>query len=106
MENCLLGASKLGWIDCIMMEYNYRLMHTDRMQRAVAACVEAGVGLTAMKIQGGGSIKTNSETELKMAGRFLAKGFTDAQAKLMAVWENPHIASICSEMPKRPSVRP
>jgi predicted aldo/keto reductase-like oxidoreductase len=39
------------------------------------------------------------KTELEMAGQFLKKGFTDAQAKLKAVWENPHIASICSQMP-------
>jgi predicted aldo/keto reductase-like oxidoreductase len=98
MEACLLDAAGLGWIDGIMMTYNYRLMHTDRMRRAVDACVQAGIGLTAMKTQGGGQIKTNSETELKMAGRFLQKGFTDAQAKLKAVWENPQIASICSRM--------
>lgn len=99
MEECLLAAPKLGWIDGIMMTYNYRLMHTDRMRRAVDACVEAGIGLTAMKTQGGGQVRSDSETELKLAGRFLEKGFTDAQAKLKAVWENPHIASICSEMP-------
>jgi hypothetical protein len=29
----------------------------------------------------------------------LQKGFTDAQAKIKAVWENPHIANICTEMP-------
>jgi predicted aldo/keto reductase-like oxidoreductase len=52
-----------------------------------------------MKTQGGGQVKTNSETELKLAGRFLEKGFTDAQAKLKAVWKNSNIASICSEMP-------
>jgi len=34
-----------------------------------------------------------------IAGRFIKKGYTDAQAKLKAVWENPNIASICSEMP-------
>ena len=99
MEECLLAAPKLGWIDGIMMTYNYRLMHTDRMRRAVDACVEAGIGLTAMKTQGGGQVRTDSETELDMAGRFLQKGFTDAQAKLKAVWENQNIASICSEMP-------
>jgi predicted aldo/keto reductase-like oxidoreductase len=69
------------------------------MRRAVDACIEAGVGLTAMKTQGGGQVRSDSETELKMAGRFLQKGFTDAQAKLKAVWQNPQIASICSEMP-------
>lgn len=99
METCMLEASKLGWIDGIMMTYNYRLMHTDPMKRAVDACVKAGIGLTAMKTQGGGSVKTNTDTELEMAGRFLQKGFTDAQAKLMAVWQHPDIASICSQMP-------
>ncbi len=29
----------------------------------------------------------------------MKKGFTDAQAKLKAVWEQPNIASICTEMP-------
>jgi hypothetical protein len=99
MASCLLGASKLGWIDGIMMTYNYRLMHADRMQRAVDACARAGIGLTAMKTQGGGQVKTNTETELALAGRFIKKGYTDAQAKLKAVWENSNIASICSEMP-------
>ena len=99
MENCLLGASNLGWIDGIMMTYNYRLMHNDQMKRAVDACVKAGIGLTAMKTQGGGQVTTESEREVQLAGRFLEKGFTDAQAKLKAVWENPQIANICSEMP-------
>jgi predicted aldo/keto reductase-like oxidoreductase len=99
MENCLLGAAKLGWVDGIMMTYNFRLMHTDQMKKAVDACVKAGIGLTAMKTQGGGQVTTNSEREFQLAGRFLDKGFTDAQAKLKAVWENQQIASICSEMP-------
>ena len=99
MEECLMDAAELGWIDGIMMTYNYRLMHSDRMRRAVDACVNAGIGLTAMKTQGGGQVNTNSETELKLAGRFLNKGFTEAQAKLKAVWENPQIACICSRMP-------
>jgi hypothetical protein len=99
MEACLLEASRMGWIDGIMMTYNYRLMHSDDMRRAVDACVEAGIGLTAMKTQGGGQVKTDSESELKLAGRFLQKGFTDAQAKLKAVWQNPQISSICSQMP-------
>jgi uncharacterized protein len=99
MEACMLGASKLGWIDGIMMRYNYRRMHTDDMKKAVEACAMAGIGLTAMKTQGGGQVNIDSDTELKLAGRFLQKGFTDAQAKLKAVWENPAISCICSEMP-------
>jgi len=99
MEECMLAAPGLGWIDGIMMRYNYRLMHTDDMQRATDACTAAGIGLTAMKSQGGGQVKTDTATELKLAGKFMKKGFTDAQAKLKAVWEHPNIASICTEMP-------
>lgn len=99
MEECMLAASKLGWIDGIMMRYNYRTMHTDDMRRAMDACAQAGIGLTAMKSQGGGQVKTDNETELELAGKFLKQGYTDAQAKLKAVWENPNIASICTEMP-------
>ncbi|PIU50648.1 MAG: aldo/keto reductase [Desulfobacterales bacterium CG07_land_8_20_14_0_80_52_14] len=99
MESCLSGASKLGWIDGIMTTYNYRLMKTDAMRRAVDACIYAGVGVTAMKTQGGGAVKTSSETEMALAGRFLKKGFTDGQAKLKAVWEDTRVASICSQMP-------
>jgi predicted aldo/keto reductase-like oxidoreductase len=99
MEECLADAPALGWIDGIMMTYNYRLMHTDSMRAAVDACAEAGIGLTAMKTQGGGQVRTHNETELQLAGRFVKMGFTSEQAKLKAVWENPQIASICSQMP-------
>jgi len=99
MEACMLGAAKLGWIDAIMMSYNFRLMQMDDMKRAVDACANAGIGLVAMKTQGGGSLKTSSETEPELVDKLLIKGFTSAQAKLKAVWENPNIASICSEMP-------
>lgn len=99
MEECLLGAASLGWIDGIMMTYNYRLMHTDKMRRAVDACARAGIGLTAMKTQGGGQVLAGSAEEIKQGGRFLQSGYTQGQARLKAVWENPQIASICSQMP-------
>jgi predicted aldo/keto reductase-like oxidoreductase len=99
MEQCLEGAAKLPWIDGIMFSYNYRLMHEPRMKEAVEACYRAGIGLTAMKTQGGGPIKSDSESETEMAGRFMQKGFSDSQARLMAVWQDKRIASICSQMP-------
>jgi predicted aldo/keto reductase-like oxidoreductase len=99
MEECLSDAAKLGWIDGIMMTDNYRLMRSDQMRRAVDACSKAGVGLTAMKTQGGGAVRSDTEVEMNMAGRFLSKGFTDGQAKLKSVWENEMISSICSQMP-------
>jgi predicted aldo/keto reductase-like oxidoreductase len=104
MESSMMEAAELGWIDGIMMSYNYRLMHTDKMKKAVDACVKAGIGLTAMKTQAVpaygfvGDMGMESETALKLTERFLKKGFTLEQAKLKAVWQNGHIASICSEM--------
>jgi uncharacterized protein len=99
MEDCLQGAARLGWVDGIMFTYNYRLMQKDKTKAAVDACAKAGIGLTAMKTQGGGQVKTDSPKELELAGRFLSRGFTEHQAKLKAVWENQSIATICSQMP-------
>ena len=104
MENSMLEAAKLGWIDGIMMSYNYRLMVKDEMKRAVDACVKAGIGLTAMKTQAAfsanfySSIGSETDDALKMTENFLKKGYTAEQAKLKVVWENPNIASICSAM--------
>ena len=105
MENSMLAAAKLGWIDGIMMSYNYRLMVKDKMKRAVDACAKAGIGLTAMKTQAAfsanfyASIGSKSDEALGMTESFINKGYTAEQAKLKVVWENPNIASICSAMP-------
>ena len=105
MEDSMLAAAQLGWIDGIMMSYNYRLMVKDKMKRAVDACVAAGIGLTAMKTQAAfsanfyASIGSETDDALKMTENFMKKGYTAEQAKLKVVWENPNIASICSAMP-------
>ncbi|MGE5258370.1 MAG: aldo/keto reductase [Hyphomicrobiales bacterium] len=105
MENSILAAAKLGWVDGIMMSYNYRLIVKDEIKRAVDACAKAGIGLTAMKTQAAfsanfyASIGSETDDALKMTENFLKKGYTAEQAKLKVVWENPHISSICSAMP-------
>jgi hypothetical protein len=105
MQNCMLEAAKLGWIDGIMMSYNYRLMVKSDMKSAIDACAKAGIGLTAMKTQAAfsanfyASVGSETDDALKMTENFLKKGYTAEQAKLKVVWENPHIASICSAMP-------
>uniref|UniRef100_A0A7C3ZAX0 Aldo/keto reductase n=1 Tax=Desulfobacca acetoxidans TaxID=60893 RepID=A0A7C3ZAX0_9BACT len=101
MADCLLGAARLDWIDAAMITYNFRVMNDPQMVEALNACAKAGIGVVAMKTQGGGPgmPTTTSKAELKVADRFLEKGFTDKQAKLKVVWENPYIASICSQMP-------
>ncbi len=101
MEDCLTGAAKLGYIDAAMFTYNFQVMNTPKMQEAIKAASQAGIGLVAMKTQGGspGSKKPPREAKFELVDRFLKRGFTDKQAKLKAVWETPQIASICSQMP-------
>jgi predicted aldo/keto reductase-like oxidoreductase len=105
MENCLADGAKLGWIDGIMATYNYRLMHIDRMKKAVDACVESGIGLIAMKTQAAlvanlfSDLGKETDAALKLNQQFIDKGFTTEQAKLKSVWQNPAIVSICSHMP-------
>ncbi len=101
MEDCLLGAAKLGWIDGIMLTYNFRVMHSDRMKRAVDDCYRAGIGLTAMKTQstGWGSKRGPlNDKERALLNRFERKGLTTGQAKLKVVWDDDRIASICAHM--------
>ena len=99
MEELMLAAAKLGWIDGIMMTYNYRIMNKDKMKSAVAACTKAGIGLTAMKTQGSGWLSKMVDSGADMTDRFIKLGFSDKQANLKAVWENPNIACVCSQMP-------
>ena len=105
MENCLIDAARLGWIDGIMATYNYRLMHTERMQKAVDACNQAGIGLIAMKTQATffsnlwSDLGKETDAAVELNQHFIENGFTEEQAKLKSVWENPDIASICSHMP-------
>jgi len=99
MESCLLGAAKADWIDAVMFAYSFRLMNGVKMKEAIAACADKGIGLVAMKTQGGRQVQTDSEAEMQMVERFIERGFTDKQAKIKVILENPNIASICSQMP-------
>jgi uncharacterized protein len=102
MEALLSRAAELDYIDGIMLSYNFRVMHAAAMQKAVAACVQAGIGLAAMKTQAKRSwldVGQDAKAGAELMETFIQKGMTEQQAKLHAVWTNPHIASICSQMP-------
>ena len=99
MESCLLNAAKADWIDAVMFAYSFRLMNSVKMKEAIAACADKGIGLVAMKAQGARQVQTDSEAEMQMVERFIERGFTDKQAKIKVILENPNIASVCSLMP-------
>ena len=99
MAENLMAASKLGFIDAIMVKYNFNHTKDDQMQRAVDACHKAGIGLIAMKTQVKKSRKASEVlTESELAQKLMERGFTPAQTNLKMVWSDERFASICSAM--------
>lgn len=103
MPECLQAAARLDWIDGVMTAYNYRLMQDSRMEAAIASCAARGIAITAIKSQGlptnpKATLGLESEAARVALSRFQDAGLSPFQAKLRAVWANPHIASICSMM--------
>jgi hypothetical protein len=98
MAQKLMAASKLNWIDVILTSYNFRLMQDKKMDEAVEACYQAGIGLIAMKTQAKKQ-KPKGEKDDKLFEHFLKRDFNEYQAKLKVVWEDKRFATICSGMP-------
>ncbi len=90
-------APKLGWLDGFMTSINYRLMDEEDMKRGLDVCVQAGLGIAAMKTQGGGPIADTKE-DRKLAGHFVEKGWTPQQAKVKAMLADARIACVVSHM--------
>jgi predicted aldo/keto reductase-like oxidoreductase len=95
MHKCLTKAADLDWIDVIMTSYNFRLMQDKKLNRAVDACHEAGIGLIAMKTQGK---EIKSRKDRKLTQHFLESGFTEGQAKLKVVMDDKRFAATCITM--------
>jgi predicted aldo/keto reductase-like oxidoreductase len=101
MAACLRAAAALGWIDGLLTAYNYRLMQQAEIQDAVAVCAQRGIALTAIKSQGlptnpAATVGDEGPEARALIARLAADGLSEHQARLMAVWSNPDIASICS----------
>ncbi|MBA7695447.1 L-glyceraldehyde 3-phosphate reductase [subsurface metagenome] len=107
IDQNLVAAAKLGWIDVIMTAYNFRLMQDSKIQAAIETCHKAGVGLIAMKtvaldtqerkrVEKGEEIET--EEDKKLLGHFLEQGRAVEQAKIKFVLEDERISSACVGM--------
>jgi predicted aldo/keto reductase-like oxidoreductase len=100
------AAAKCGWIDQIMIQYNFRTMGADDLRRAVDAASKANLGLVAMKTQGGS--EAVSPDDARKAGRlsgFLEKGFSAPQAAIKAVLADERFQVAVSEMTNRQHLR-
>lgn len=104
MAACLDGAADLGWIDGIQTVYNYRLQNPASMEDALRKCHNAGIGIFTVKSMGlCVSREPAPHTHSLNTGKaspppaFQEESFE--QAKLKAIWRNPHVTSVCSLMP-------
>jgi predicted aldo/keto reductase-like oxidoreductase len=85
-------AAKTGGIDVIMLRYSFAQYGDKELHRAIDACVEAKIGLVAMKCQN--SVPKDQEKVVQ----FRSKDFTLGQAKMKAVWADERIAAAVSHM--------
>ncbi len=93
------AGAKSGWIDQMMIKYNYREMNVDRIKRAVDVASKANLGIVAMKTQGGSEAFRYGPGEKDE--RILAlkeKGFKAPQAAIKAVLNDERIHLAVSEM--------
>jgi uncharacterized protein len=97
MVDVLERAPDAGYVDVIMFKYSFRDLSNERLQRAIDKCHAAGIGLIAMKTQGGRSKEEAAVPEWP--------GFNRYQAALKVMWQDKRITAICSEMVNIQQVR-
>jgi predicted aldo/keto reductase-like oxidoreductase len=98
------AAAACGWLDQIMIQYNYRTMTSDDVRRAVDAASEANLGIVAMKTQGGAGSFKEVDAAPKF-NEFKAAGIKKEQAAIKAVFADERIQVVVSEMINRDQFR-
>jgi predicted aldo/keto reductase-like oxidoreductase len=98
------AAAACGWLDQIMIQYNYRTMSADAVKRAVDAASKANLGIVAMKTQGGAGSFKEVDAATKF-NEFKAAGFKKEQAAIKAVFADERIQVVVSEMTNRDQLR-
>ncbi len=104
VEDCLRRAASLDWIDGIQAFYNYRTQVAGDTEEALSRCHAKGIAVFTVKSMG---LCVKDEAELpgipvsrdQMLESFSRLGLSFEQAKLRAIWQNPHVTSVCSLMP-------
>jgi predicted aldo/keto reductase-like oxidoreductase len=98
-------AAACGWLDQIMIQYNFRTMTGDDVRRAVDAASKANLGIVAMKTQGGaGSFKGGAGDSPKYT-ELRDGGIKKEAAAIKAVFADERIQVVVSEMTNRDELR-
>jgi uncharacterized protein len=104
LPEIVTAAAECGWIDQMMIQYNYRTMEADSVRRALDAAAKANLGIVAMKTQGGaGSFReANASPKFK---EFVEKGSQQHAAAIKTVFSDHRIHAVVSEMTNRDMLR-
>lgn len=97
-DQFLSQVAAAGWIDAVMIVYNYLQMQKDEIRKGIDALAKAGVGIIAMKTQVKNVNIVETAEQLKALEHFLQKGYTLEQAKLKAVWGDEKVSTACSNI--------
>ena len=97
LSEIIEAAAEAGWIDQMMIQFNFRTMDGDTLRRAVDAASKANIGIVAMKTQGGAQEFKEGDKVARM-NDLIDKGLKIPQAALKSVWNDERIHAIVSEM--------
>ena len=97
LTDIIEAAAECGWIDQMMIQFNFRTMDGDSIRRALDKATKARIGIVAMKTQGGASEFRPGEKDDRMTG-LIGKGFKVHQAAIQAVFGDERIHTVVSEM--------
>jgi predicted aldo/keto reductase-like oxidoreductase len=104
LPEIVAAAAECGWIDQIMIQYNYRTMSGDAVRRALDAASKANLGLVAMKSQGGAGNFREVQAAPKF-NEFIAKGFKKEAAAIKTIFSEQRMQVVVSEMTNRDMLR-
>ncbi len=91
------AAAEAGWVDQMMIKYNFREMDGEKVKRAIDKASKANIGIVAMKTQGGSRVFQAGKQDVRMNG-LMEKGFKFHQAAIKAVFNDKRIQAVVSEM--------
>jgi hypothetical protein len=104
LPEIVTAAAECGWIDQIMIQYNYRTMQADPIRRALDAASKANLGIVAMKTQGGAGSFREVVPSPKFK-EFVEKGSKKEEAAIKTVFSDHRIHAVVSEMTNRDMLR-
>lgn len=123
LAEIVTAAAECGWIDQIMIKYNFQTMDGDDIRRALDAAAKANLGLVAMKSQGtgmgpggGGRGRRRGRgaaraeapagpNPLDKLKGLMEKGFKKEQAAIQAIFHDGRMQAVVSEMTNRDQLR-